>query len=331
LNKSILTYANILNSDLVTKFLPYNCEWWKNYVYHFSDVNNIAKILETGNIYSRKMALQLNLMKNNNASIPVIDSTENDIKDYVRFYFRPLTPTQFHNEGIRAKEEIHTSHLAHCPVPIFLLFDIVKMLDREDSQFTYEGLASNNVDIYNTPNEFENAPFKYIYHSGSYNPETEYFIKKNRQAELIIPQQCDLNDLVLIVCRTNAEKETLVDLLPENKVAKYYDKIGIIKPEAFQNMFINNYLIIESVELGLETVNVKFINPNFYNRRFYIELSEITGEVINSGFEEEYKFLQEKIILPHFSKSRLESITKARVRIYIDDTLVYSGIKIISK
>jgi len=329
LNKSILTYEDILNSDLVTKFLPNNCGWWKNYVYHFSDVKNIAKILETGIIYSRKMAIQLNLMENNNASRPVMDGTDNDIKDFVRFYFRPLTPTQFHNEGIRAKEEIHTGHLAHCPVPVFLLFDIVKMLNRGDSQFTYEGLASNNVDIYNTTEDFANAPFKYIYHKGSYNPETEYFIKKNRQAELIIPQQCDLDELVQIICRTDAERETLLDLLSENQIKKYYDKIGVIKHEAFQNMFLKDYLIIESVELGLETLNINIINPNHYKRAFYTEIISMSGEIINSGFNKEYIFSQDRIILPHFSKDKLKSQLKARVRLFIDDNLVYTSIKTI--
>ena len=40
-------------------------------------------------------------MRSDNASQSVISVTMDDAKDYARLYFRPLTPTQFHNEGYK--------------------------------------------------------------------------------------------------------------------------------------------------------------------------------------------------------------------------------------
>lgn len=331
MNSTILTYQQIINSDLVTKFLPYNCDWWKDYIYHFSDVQNIANILESGYLYSRNMAILLDLMRNNNASEPVMNGTSNDIKNFVRFYFRPLTPTQFRNEGIRAKDEIHIDHQAHCPIPVFLLFDSIKMLERKDSQFTYEGLASNNVEIYDTIEDFIQAPFKYIYHKGSYNPDTEGFIKKNRQAELIIPNQCDLKDLNHIVCRTIAEKETLIDLLSPATLSKYKEKIVVIKNSALQNMFIKKHLIIESVELTLEKLKIKIFNPDEYQRHIKILIHTLSNELIITGETYGFEFNQNEIYLEHFSKDKLKHIPIAKICIYIDDNLVYSSNKIVAE
>jgi hypothetical protein len=36
--------------------------WWPRYVYHYTDVQNAAKIIETGCIYSRAEAERLGLM-----------------------------------------------------------------------------------------------------------------------------------------------------------------------------------------------------------------------------------------------------------------------------
>ncbi len=51
----------------------------------------------------------------------IIESTPDEWKRFVRLYFRPRTPTQYRNEGIRPKGSLKLG--AHCPVPVIFLFD----------------------------------------------------------------------------------------------------------------------------------------------------------------------------------------------------------------
>ena len=75
--------------------------WWPKYAYHFTDVRNAVNILRTGTLYSRIEADERKLMVNDNASKQVIDMTHAAALSNVRFYFRPLTPTQYYNEGYK--------------------------------------------------------------------------------------------------------------------------------------------------------------------------------------------------------------------------------------
>ena len=84
-----------------------NCEkhspvsWWPRFAYHYTDITNVASILKSGYLYSRSNAKELGIMSNDNASRQVIDMTQTEAISCVRFYFRPLTPTQYYNEGYK--------------------------------------------------------------------------------------------------------------------------------------------------------------------------------------------------------------------------------------
>src|SRR5690349_18760009 len=70
------------------------------YVYHFSHVSNAADILNAGAILSRAECSRIGLRRHDSASPSVILNTPEDKKRFVRLYFRPQTPTQWHCEGI---------------------------------------------------------------------------------------------------------------------------------------------------------------------------------------------------------------------------------------
>ena len=68
------------------------------YFYHFTNIENALGIIEKGWIFGRHEALENNLMQTENASPSVISVSQNKIKEYARLYFRPRTPTQYHND-----------------------------------------------------------------------------------------------------------------------------------------------------------------------------------------------------------------------------------------
>lgn len=88
---------------------------WCRYAFHYTDISNAVEILSSGMLYSRNLALKAELMHNDNASRQVIDCTKSDVTDCVRFYFRPLTPTQYYNEGFKHKDIRYEEEMMDVP------------------------------------------------------------------------------------------------------------------------------------------------------------------------------------------------------------------------
>ena len=113
--------------------------WWPNYIYHFTDVKNAVNVLNLGFLYSRNDAIARNLIVQDSASSQIIHNTQENLTGYVRFYFRPLTPTAYMNEGFRP--QAHLFQGAHCPVPIYFLFDLCEVIALKDTVFSDGSLA----------------------------------------------------------------------------------------------------------------------------------------------------------------------------------------------
>ena len=199
-------------------------QWWTKYLFHFTDVKNAAQILSSGSLLSRNAAIDEGTMLNDNASPEVIAQTSDHWKDYVRFYFRPKTPTQYRNEGFLPPEQRYLH--AHCPVPVFFLFDAVSILSLPESEFSDMTLASPNAMTFTDPETFTQLRFDYIYHEGSYDTSA-INIANYRQAEVVVPSQCPLEHLKRIVCRSAAEKDTLLELLDNSIFSEWIDKIAV--------------------------------------------------------------------------------------------------------
>ena len=76
-------------------------------------------------------------MENDNASKQVIDITEVRTTSYARFYFRPLTPTQYYNEGYKHMQLRYSGDQnANIPVPVFMAFDLESLLKKERMLFS---------------------------------------------------------------------------------------------------------------------------------------------------------------------------------------------------
>lgn len=326
--QGIRNCKDVLKSSEVQSHLNDSNRWWSDYIFHFSHVSNIASILNNNTLLSREELDKFsNSTLNDNASQEVIDGTDNEFKDYVRFYFRPLTPTQFHNEGIRAKEEI-TNLNAHCPVPIFLLFDTA-MLDDDDFYFSYESLASHyEISLHQGAEALINAPFHHIYHNESTFNLDGNTIRKRRHAEIITKKQCDLKYLKKIVCRNSAEAETLKDLLNENALASYVNKICIIGTDELVNqnyftLFNPPHLQIVNVSVTKNDSIIYFNKASLYNRNLKVNWLDLNGKLICN-------YIKEDFILPNTSQSFnmlnfLDSHQQVRITVELDSCLVYSN------
>lgn len=208
--------------------------WVPRFVYHFSDVTNVASILRGGALYSRKKALTQKCMAHDQASGTVIAGTQPAHLGYVRLYFRPQTPTQWHNEGIRPPAGI--THLrAHCPVPVFLCFDFVETIALDGTLFSDGNMASESVEYGDSEALFARLPFGAIYHRGRMQPPDQIArLTYHRHAEVLVPDVLPLNHkLRWILCRSTAEQRTLLHLLDGRTRAQWSDKIRLASPGIF--------------------------------------------------------------------------------------------------
>ncbi len=239
--------------------------WWPQYAYHYTDISNAVEILRTGRIYSRINAGNMKLMKNDNASRQVIDMTSPEIASYVRFYFRPLTPTQFYNEGFKHYEiRYDDDKNANVPVPVFLVFDLNKLLSDPDTQFSGSSQAGYGATLHNTVAEFEKLDFDKIYGGGVPSKEDVSY----RHAEILYPDHYEIDKSIKrIVCRNEVEKQSLCNILLDedyHTFCRYEKKITVMKDA----MFENNGLFISTCDYNGDSLAIGFSNTK--NKKDYL-------------------------------------------------------------
>ena len=249
--------------------------WWPDYVFHFTDIRNAVSILKEGALLSRTQAQRRDLMATDNANLDIIDNTDETWQDYVRLYFRPRTPTQFRNEGIRPRDELYNH--AHCPVPVYFLFDSPTILSRPDCKFTDGNLASGPK-VFSSPADLDQLPFESVYHDRPVTDADRSMVVFHRHAEIIIPKQLNLNALRFIVCRTQAEYETLLHLLPASAVRHWS---GRILHDSRSNLFFKRWVYLESVELSSSRATFNFQRQPQYVGNFHAKATftdTLTGD-----------------------------------------------------
>ena len=293
--------------------------WWPDYLFHCTDILNVANILRSGELLSRTQARCSNNLLTDIAAPGVIDATSLSWQDYVRLYFRPKTPTQYRNEGFRPIEKIEMG--AHCPVPVYVLFDSMAVLSRRDSRFTDGNLAGGGTPK-SAIDDLCQMPFQFIYHNGSFMPDEKSSIVYHRNAEVLIPQRLDLQSVQHILCRSPAEYDTLRNLLPIGALNRWGMKIGIIPK---WSLFHSVWTFVQQVDLNderiLVTFNANTRTPGPFNARLEVQRQLAKKAQINSLTKNEFHADKKwKITL-----RQRRDVQEYRARLYLDDNLAYEG------
>ena len=249
-----------MNDMTYKQIIEGNCaacspHWWPRYAYHFSDVTNIVHILSSGTLFSRVQATQRGVMENDNASRQVIDMTDIRTTSFVRFYFRPLTPTQYYNEGFKhARLRYDGDPNANVPVPVFLVFDLETLLQTPNVRFSPQGQAGNRSCELQGEDAFAGLPFDKIYGNGWCEDEARRF----RHAELSCPDLYAIDEsLRMILCRNECEQTTLLNLLYDEDRAAYFKYRSFIRI-AHRDVFQRNGLFVEHVNFSGNTLAFEF-------------------------------------------------------------------------
>jgi ssDNA thymidine ADP-ribosyltransferase, DarT len=199
--------------------------YWKGYIYHFTHVENAVSILQSEQLQSRNRCNKFV----DSAGASLIHRTSNDVKHLARFYLRPKTPTQWHNEGLGKRNgQIY----ALCPVPIFFRLNLKRVLDTHGSKC---GVSSGNLAAsgshYGNSMEFlEYFDFDNVYCTQA---GRETFLRASQQ-EFVVHDYLDIAKLSLdditIICRNDQDKKTLMCLIGPN--SKYASRVFTEKEEA---------------------------------------------------------------------------------------------------
>ncbi|MGM9551756.1 MAG: DarT ssDNA thymidine ADP-ribosyltransferase family protein [Clostridia bacterium] len=259
-----MDYVNIIRENC-EKHSPVS--WWPKFAFHYTDVTNAASILSSGYLYSRADASTLRVMRNDNASRHVIDITNSGVISKVRFYFRPLTPTQYYNEGYKHPAlRYDCDENANVPVPIFLLFDLNKLLSLPGVEFSEISQAGHGAIAYRGVEAFSNLNFDYIYDNSYQNLSTT---KAYRHAEITHPNSMPIESCIkTVLCRNSLERTTLINLLREENptaFARYQKIIKVHNDDTFEN----NGFFISDCSYHNNTVSIAFSDT--YASKKYVE------------------------------------------------------------
>ncbi|OAV44068.1 DarT ssDNA thymidine ADP-ribosyltransferase family protein [Lewinella sp. 4G2] len=165
-NDELLSYVtNCIETDSRLHFLDRIDQQdsnWSGYIYHFTNLPNAIKVLNSSSILSRDNALAR--LDNFDDAAGLVVGRRNVAHAYARFYFRPQTPTQFYNEELgqdqssiyeRTYGSALRLGLPKCPVPIFFRFRLQKVLF--DSSIEYKVSNGNMQTNWAKPLNLEKA------------------------------------------------------------------------------------------------------------------------------------------------------------------------------
>ncbi len=328
-----MTYEEIIQENCRNHS---SVKWWPLHAFHYTDVENAVSILTTGYLYSRVKADRLSLMKNDNASRQVINMTSPGVTASVRFYFRPLTPTQYHNEGYKHPEaRFQGDTNANVPVPVFFVFDLAKVLNSDKTYFSEMSQAGAGSRLCNTPEDFSRFNFDEIYKNGYMdNPDIE---KKFRQAEILYMDSFPIDyGLQTIYCRNAIERMTLLNLLRAKDTKKflyYKDKVRICR----RDMFENNGLFVTDCRYYDGRASIAYSDT--YEKRCYLNRYRNVPELRKLEAKAEFDWVrsgkllnrQYSVFSVNYENAKMTTFTGLKeekgasalyMRLYIEDKLM---------
>lgn len=242
--------------SLRVQFPRGNRKTWPYYVFHHTPLENAVSILREGVVLSRELATARRGGFRDIAHQGVVTRTEKAHR-YARLYFRPRTPTQYHQEGIRVVARENT---AHCPIPYFFLFRSEDVWCRAGVEFSNGNMQASRADTGDGITFLRSLDFRAIYHDAPLREDEKKQKVHAMCSEVLVPNQLPLVDgLEAVVCRTGAERATLLDQVIRDFLLGTPDPTGrealllwgdYIRVEApDENLFFRRQTYIEDVKL----------------------------------------------------------------------------------
>ena len=214
-------------------------------------------------------------------------------------------------------------------MPLYLLFELKQLISFKPTRFSDGSLARKEHTILDSANDFMNLPFRDIYHNSGWGHEVvsrQDEIKNRRHAEIIYPKRISLDNLAFIVCRSQAEYETLHNILSPALWNRWKHIVAVSK---HRRLFNNEWLFVKDVTLNPHSVRVSFNFP--VHSRFYGPYSvrvDITDNITGKSgfFSQSYDDIVNALKEPRLDLDVSSfSSRNYTVRVTIDGILSYLG------
>jgi hypothetical protein len=236
--------------------------YWVDRLFRHEPIENAAEILKSGFLFSRTHSIKNNVIINDIAPQSII-SQNRTAHAYARLYFRPLNPTQYWIEGIRAE----SYHQKQAPVLVMFTFKSESILTTPNILFSNANMQSEVSNVFSGDQNFLNLPFNFIYHHGPVSEDKDAIIK-SRCAEVLVPEKLDVKENIeYIICRSPAERYYLMYLLGEK--AKYWS--SKIKITSKPGIFHNTGLYLDKVQVLSDRIEFSF-HPGEQNHNISVEI-----------------------------------------------------------
>ena len=300
--------------------LASNRRFWSRWLFRSDHVENAADILNSGRLLSRAAAVEGDGIRVDSGSAQYVGQLSADHLKLVRLYFRPRTPTQYANEGIRPQGMIEYG--AHMPVPVYLVFD-VSLLGEEGVRFT-KGRLTEGTAMGGSAEFLKSIAFADVYHDGGVgrlgesNRRSE--ILNARHSEVVIENELALDKLTHIVCRSAAERETLLNLLLDEVRDRWLNKIHV--DEGHRRMFEKRGTFIQRTVLSSEASQFLFYSNIGSSMRgpFDLKIEWSLGERTAYARQERFTVSNRPV-----AYSLNPPVARYQVRVMLDGNLAYLG------
>ncbi len=123
------------------------------------------------------------------------------------------------------------------------------------SRFSNGNLASSDSQVSDKAEFFLSLPFEKIYHNSALKENEKGKITYHRCAEVIIPTSLDLTHLKMICCRSQAEYDTFITLLPHNIFRKWKNKIAV---DTKLSLFFSRWTFINRADVTSTSISFTF-------------------------------------------------------------------------
>ena len=203
-------------------------------------------------LLSRAQAEQSGAIIHDSGSQEHIGQLTDQQRDCVRLYFRPLTPTQYSNEGIRPAHAIEYG--AHMPVPVYLLFS-TQLLEYEGVEFS-SGRLALGTETGGSHEFLSSIDFREVYHDGPI-PSAGRHIINARHAEAVVTGSLGLDHLMRVVCRSGAERDTLLYLMTDDARRRWQDRI-VVDQGRVRLFFKQRGTFLRDVALDQDKLTLRF-------------------------------------------------------------------------
>jgi hypothetical protein len=202
-------------------------------------------------------------------------------------------------------------------MPIVLVFESVPILTADGTRFTPDNAASAAAIPGDTAEFLRNIPFQRVYHAGAMMQAEKADITYRRCAEVLVPNELGLDHLRRVLCRSQAEHETLLDLLTEEARTVFANRIGVS-----DRVHYKQWTFLEGVDKSAELVTFRFYPFSNTPQPFLVRAEFRDANNQLRGHWEQLNFCANG--KQGVSIAQLQ-LAEYRVQLTLDGLLAYSG------